>query len=81
MLKEYLVLGKGVMMADDGLTAADHEKEAEIKEKMQFTIDDKCFLGVCRDCGLYVRATDRHFYLTNKSMTGNITVDVRHASC
>ena len=76
MLKEYIVLGEGVKMLDDGLTKEDHEKEAALKEKMKMFVDGRMYLGRCKECGHYICEGEKHFYLTNKDGLGNMHVDV-----
>ena len=81
MLQEYLVPGKGIQVLDNGLTEEDTKVAEQKKKEMQFNIDGVAFLGVCRICGLYIRATDKHFYFENKDGVGNVLVDVVHCRC
>ena len=80
MLKEVLVLGKGIMLVDDGFTEEEHEIIKQKKHDMQVVDEDgRVFMGYCRECGRAVWEKDKYFYLENKDGIGNILVDVCHS--
>lgn len=56
-------------------------KIEEVKSKMEFQIDGVEYMGVCRQCGLFIKKKYGCYYLVNENFYGAISVDVFHKNC